>query len=103
MKQKIPKEWEVVKAVFHRLAPVETANQKPIISAGSAINWYSGNFLLCPANTFRDETGYVVKARKLADDLRAELKSRKMTRKQFPDLMKERGVPRAFLSLPKTI
>ena len=92
----------------------ESVKAKPIIPADVAINWYVGNFIQSPNNALRDDAKYfqeldsgseasslLSQALKEMEKLRAELKGRMMTHREFMNLMKERGIHRKYYRYKK--
>ncbi|MEK6947977.1 MAG: hypothetical protein AABX19_01925 [Nanoarchaeota archaeon] len=67
-------------------------SEKPVISSSHAINWYIGNYIMNPNNALRDNEELLDEAHKCLENLKIELKSQKMTHKQFLELIKERGI-----------
>ena len=65
---------------------------KPIIPAEHAIYWYVGNYLTSPNNALREDEALFNQALAEMEKFRVETKGKRMTHKQFLDLMKERGV-----------
>lgn len=80
---------------------------KPVISVEHAINWYIGNYLESPNNALRKEEIFEGEEiifpawKNEIDALRKELAGRRMTHKQFLDLMKERGIHRKYYKYKK--